>query len=499
MAHFTNKKESSPIASVEFTPVSQGNFTFFHVKPRQDKEAVKQWLTSSEMGQAIVAETVVGGETVFVTHGEKTKDQMLETMKTRGEELTSVAPTKKIDMWKWRGVMSMIGQPLQFLSGWNKKGDRDYSIIAFASLNMAANLVNMTFGAQKSDDQHRLSQVKNKLNDELGEEVSTLQELFRVDDKRAPLRKDPEGPKTSGQKFGDFMQRNSVTLGEIGLRYLGGISLVAPMTRWKGAAGVLSKEKSLAKAIAYVANPDKKTFTAGVGWLTGKTLAFFAKTPDPYNPEPKSTLDVIREKYLFKVSTLSEMAGASYLAADRFTNPKRKIILGKKEYQDYLGGIGGLLFAGAFAMRLSAPYGVKELNMEEVYAHATDTLAKTPPEKMPQLMADTAAYLTEHLKEKDVHFSEVYNQLMMDMYRYHHIALNNLATTPEQAAGQAVAASPTVEAAPDKTVAEKPLTEKLDLKRKSIRPEDISATVASGSFTDRATQSETPKVHGIGV
>ncbi len=492
MAVYNNLNNQSTLNSVEFTPVSEGNFVFFHTKPGQDQEAFKKWVTSAEVGQKIIAESTAKGQTVLVTHGDKPKEQMLETIKAHGDDLKLQLPEKKINLWKWRGVMSMIGQPLQFLSGWNKTGKRDYSIIGFAGLNMAANIVNMTFGAQKSDDKHRLSQIKNQLNDELGEKVTTVQELFRVDENRAALRHDPEGPKSAGQKASEFMQRNSVTLGEVGLRYLGGISLVAPVTRWQSAAKILSKDKSLVKALSHVANPDKKTFIAGSFWLAGKTVAFFAKTPDPYNPEPKSTIENIRENYLFKASTLSEMAGATFLAHDRMTNPTRKIKLGNKVYQDYLGGVGGLLFAGAFAMRLNAPYGVKELNMDEVYAHATDTLAKTPPEKLPQLMADTAAYLTEHLKDQNVQFGEIYNKLMADLYRYHHIALDNLGTEPDERRKHLIEQAAA-------TSAEAPMAEKYAAQRKSIAPADIAASSATGNFAERVNQPVDAKTQGVGV
>lgn len=436
MAVYKNNDASAPVTSVEFTPVSDGNFAFFHVKPRDDKNEFKSWVTSPAIGQQIVAETIVDGERMFVTHGDKTKDELLQAIKDGGTELTLTQPERKINLWKWRGIMSMIGQPLQFISGWNKKGARDYSIIGFASLNMAANFVNLIFGAQKSDDTHRLKHIKNKMNDEFGEEVVTLDELIDVNDKRAEIRKDPPLPKSMGEKFYSFMQKNSVTFGEIGLRYFGGISLVAPLTRWKQAGKIMS-EQSVMKGLRHALNPDVKTLRAGMGWLIGKTIAFFAKTPDPYNPEPKTTLDIIREKYLFKMSTISEMMGASYLALDRFENPNRKIILGGKEYQDYLGGIGGILFATAFAMRLNAPYGVKEVNMEEVYAHATDTLAKTPPEKLPQLMADSAATLKEHFKDKDnITYSEIYTKMMTDLYRYHHVSLDNLSTPQEERISQ---------------------------------------------------------------
>jgi len=177
-----------------------------------------------------------------------------------------------------------------------------------------------------------------------------------------------------------------------------------------------------------------------------------------------------------------ECSGSSYLAADRFRNPKRRIVLGGKEYQDFLGGIGGMLFSTAFAMRLFAPYGVKEVNMEEVYAHATDTLAKTPPEKLPQLMADTTATLKEHFKDKDIAFSEIFIRMMSDMYRYHHIALDNLGNEPEERLTKINNQDKPAEAAPKHTPANAP------------RNPLGHVTPPAASHTDRIAEANEPQL-----
>ena len=433
MALYKNTAPDAAIASVEFTPVSDGNFTFFEVSSPDKAAEVKKWVTSPDIGQEIVAETLVNGKPMLVTHGDKPKEDMLKSLEAHGDKLQLHVSKKPFNFWFWRGVLSMTGHPMQFVSGWTSKNGKDFSVVMFAVLNLTANLVNIVFGAQKSEDKNRLHLIKNQINDELGSHLTFDDgNTIPVDETRATARKDPPQPKSMGQKFHDFMQRNSVTLGEVGLRYLGGISLVAPLGRWKKGFNLAAEEKSIAKFFSHIKNPDQKTYRAGTFWLAGKTLAFFAKTPDPYKPGAKSSIEEFREKYLFQLSTVTEMMGSSYLAIDRFKNTKRRIILGGKEYQDYLGGIGGLLFSTAFAMRLSAPYGVKELNMEEVYAHAADTLAKTPPDKLPQLMADTASTLKENLKDKDVEFGQIYTKMMTDLYRYHHIALTNLGTEPEE-------------------------------------------------------------------
>ncbi|MDE3060295.1 MAG: hypothetical protein KGJ06_04730, partial [Pseudomonadota bacterium] len=127
---------------------------------------------------------------------------------------------------------------------------------------------------------------------------------------------------------------------------------------------------------------------------------------------------------------------------DRFANrkitfPDKSFIpssLRKQNYRDFLGGIGGAMFVAGFAIRFFAPYGTKELDMREAYAHATDTLAKTPPEKLPQLLADTAVTLKESLKDKEnITFGEIYTHMKSDLYRYHRIGLdsnNDIAAAP---------------------------------------------------------------------
>lgn len=430
MAIYSNKRQDSIITGIEFAPVADGNFTFFYTRPRDNKDEFKQWMAG--IGQEVIAETIVDGQTVFVTHGDKTQEDMMKALGARGENLELKQPDRKFEPWKWRGILSMTGHPMQLAASMMGPKGFNFGVGLFAILNLAANLTNITFGAERRPDPHRLRHIKAEINDDFGEFIN-VDDLVSVDDQRAAIRKEPEEPKSAGQKFHSFMRRNSVTLGEIGLRYLGGVSLVFPIDQWKNSAKVFSETGSFKKLFETARNKDKFIAVAGAWWLAGKTIAFFSKVPDPYNPEPPSALDTIREKYLFRISTLTEMAGAGTLAWHRYNAGKIKwpdkgfvpAALRGRQTTDYLGSVGGMLFMAAFGMRLMAPYGVKEVNMEEVYAHAGDTLAKTSPDKLPQLMADTAATLKEHFKDKDGSYGEIFSQMMVDLYRYHHIALDN--------------------------------------------------------------------------
>jgi len=166
--------------------------------------------------------------------------------------------------------------------------------------------------------------------------------------------------------------------------------------------------------------------------LTGKTTALPSKAPDPYNPKPHTWLDTLREKFTFRTGGLIETVAFGMVGADAFMNKKISFKKGGKQYRDYISGIGGTLFTIRYLIRYWAPFGIKEMNMDEMYAHVTDSLAKMPPGKLPQLMAETAADLTDHFKDKHLEYGKVFTQLMNELYRYHHIALDNLGTEPEE-------------------------------------------------------------------
>jgi hypothetical protein len=90
---------------------------------------------------------------------------------------------------------------------------------------------------------------------------------------------------------------------------------------------------------------------------------------------------------------------------------------------DFIGGLGGIIFAIGYTIRFFAPLGTREVNMDEVNAHATDALSKVPQDKLPQAMADSAAFLADHFKDKGLKFGTAYTKLADDLYRYHNIAM----------------------------------------------------------------------------
>ena len=145
---------------------------------------------------------------------------------------------------------------------------------------------------------------------------------------------------------------------------------------------------------------------------------------------------------------------------------------------DFISGIGGVLFTIRYAMRHWAPFGVRDTNMPEIYAHVTDSLAKMPPDKLPQLLADTAADITDHFKDKHLKYGEVFNQLLIDLYRYHHIALDNLGTEPEERIAKVNGHASPVKT-PEKQEPKQPILAKQTLKTAKATERDDKLAKAS--------------------
>lgn len=428
MAVYKNYNHASPLTAVEFTPVSDGNFSFFYVDSPMKTEGVKRWLSSPEVGQEIIAETRVEGHPVLVTHGDKTQNQLLQTLAAHGDKLELHHHPKPFNVWLLRGMFGFSGQVGQLISSitsgkiHTEKGGINIGLFVFSISNLIANAMSMTFGAQKLDDVHRLRFLKEQFNHQITTHLPAGDTPPNIDENRLELRKDEEPPKNISEKFEGFIRRNSVRISEVVLRYFGAFALAFPANKWKQGWAKLN-EGSLTEAFHAAKNPLKVHHYLGLTYLTGKTLAFVSKTPDPYNPKPHTFVDTLREKVTFRLGGLMEAAAGGVFAWYGFS---------KKPKPDYAAGIGGVLFSLGYLTRYFAKFGVRDINMKELNAHITDSIAKLPPAQLPQMMADTAASLKEHLKDKSVDFGQLFTQMMVDLYRYHHIALDNLGTEPEE-------------------------------------------------------------------
>ncbi|MFW0777383.1 MAG: hypothetical protein ACN2B6_06660 [Rickettsiales bacterium] len=389
---------------------------------------MRSWITSENFGQEVIAETTVDGRPVLITHGDKTQQQVMGLLKENGNKfgIEKKAVGFKDIAWPTRSILGFSGQGLQFIA--SIVGNKVNSgLLLFSLSNITANTMGLVFGAQRTEDKNRLRFLKEQFNDSLGPHVAPGETLPDVTSKRSALHEEKEqlGPR---QQFGAFLRRNSVTIGEIGLRYIGAFGLIFPFTQWK-TAGKYVAQGAFKEAYLEGRNTLPWVRRAGITSMIGKTVALTSKAEDPYDPKPKGAIEQFREKVAFKLGGNIEAAAFGVFTVDAF---KR----GTETHHpaQFLSGSGGAMFTTAYLIRNWAKFGVKETNMEELYAHVTDSLAKVTPEELPQLMADTAASMKEHFKDKPMDFGKVFTQLMSDMYRYHHIALDNLGTEPEERA-----------------------------------------------------------------
>lgn len=426
MAIYRNQSADAAIREMEINPGPNGYLTVYHLNSAQAREGMEQWLGATK--QTVLAHSESNGRPLLITQSKRTPEQQLHALSAQGDQFQLVRESKPIDPWVIRSLLGFSGQGLTLVSSFmrppkpNEIGKSiwqrlDWSVFVFAAANLAANTINLVYRAQDIDDTHQLKYLKTQVNDQLNSELMSGQEAPSPDDKRLaqrPVEKKPANPLHA------FMQRYSVNVGELGLRYIGAIGMAYPANGWKA----IGQGK-----LPPMSEVGLRRF-AGFGSLAGKTLALSSKVPDPYNPAPHSWLDTIREKYSFVSGGIIEAIAFAGLAWDSFMNTgpgKREssgIAWNGKNHRDWLGGIGAVLFVAGYIVRSWAKYGKRSVDMNELYAHATDTLAKVSPEKMPQLLADTARQLKEHFKDRpDIHYGVIYSRLAEDLHQHHHIDL----------------------------------------------------------------------------
>lgn len=423
MTRFINQQADATIQSLAFSRMGRQHYCFMHLPAHADSAALTAWLSRPEIGQEILSQTPEAGGTLLVMRGTANPEMFLETLGARGEYFTAEAAAKKpFTPWKWRGYLGMTGQGLQLISGLKNSHNRteQAAVVGFAVSNLLANLMNIVFGAQKKTDPHQLLALKNRFNETL---APHLAEGEKPPDVNTTHLSDP-GRDNPRQPWGDrakaFMQRHSVSIGDIALRVIGSIFLVVPITHIKPAWQSWRSGGTLKEISTIAANHNHATLKAGLIMLFGKALSFCSKEPDPYNPMPQTMLGRIREKVTFPLSSVIEASAMGYMAHDRFT---RKDKLTGKPAADLLGGTGSSIFVGGFAVRLFAPYGTREVNMPELIAHIGHGLAKLPPEKIPDMLARTSQQLAAHFANNEMDIATIYTQLANDLVQHHHLIL----------------------------------------------------------------------------
>lgn len=414
MQVYQNHKAQATIRRVEFGAEGGGTFGFYHLRDEGARGEVEAWLNAT--GQQVMAVSQCEGHPVLVTQSNRSPDQNIHALNQQGHAFTLQRQQKPIDPWVVRSILGFGGQSLQLASSFMRPNRKlDWSIFLFAASNLTANGINLAYRAQNLNDPHQLKYLKTRMNDALAPQLQPGEVPPSPEDKRLALRPEEKEKKINVDPVHEFMKRNSVNVGELGLRYLGAFGMAFPPKGW----GALAK----GKLPAIAAEPLRQV--AGFGSLAGKTLALTSKVPDPYNPKPSGPLDQLREKYSFLAGGLIEAAAFTALAVDCFWNSKktgRGILWRGKEHTDWLGGIGASMFVTGYLVRSWAKYGERNVDMDELYAHASDTLAKAPLEKLPQLVAETAMDIKSHFKgRKDLDFGVIYTRIAHDLHMFHHI------------------------------------------------------------------------------
>lgn len=431
MATYINSRAGAEISQAEFSTGPHGQIGVYYLASPEAGEHVRGWL--KETGQGVLSESMSGGHKILITQSDRTAEQNVHALNTRGDSFSLVNKKQGVDPWVIRSLLGFGGQGMQLASSFLRPNRKiDPSLFIFAAANLTANGINLVYKAQNVEDKHQLKFLKAKFNDELSPHLKEGEAPPAIDDRRLPLRPAEQEKRRNVDPFNDFMQRNSVKVGELGLRYI-------------GAAGIALNVNPVFQGHLPTLNPNKMRGLAGWGSISGKTLALTSKIEDPYNPKPPTALDHFRENYSFLLGGLIEAGAFSVLAYDSLfkSGPLSKayqdaVATGKSletlstgisfrkggpVYRDWLSGIGGAMFVTGYIVRSWAKFGERKVNMNELYAHISDTLAKAPPEQIPGLLAQASAEIVEHFskEKKPPSYSSVYSKIAMDLHSQHHI------------------------------------------------------------------------------
>jgi hypothetical protein len=413
-SRYRSQAPDSAIEAAEFSFAGGQHYCFFTLRNSADSKGFIAKLHAPPLAQEVISSTKTGTGELLVTRGALAPQATLQALSGMGEHLTPILPpSKKFDPWVWRGITSLVGQSLTLTSGLlaaEKGADRN-ALFGFAGLNLLANICNITFGAQEKPDPAQLRLLKQKVNQDVLAAGGNETSLPGIDDDRLALR--PPEPRTFGQRSYDFLQKYSVSGGEIGLRTIGAASLAFPLK---------PPDKRKDGGFPFGPNDNPVTYKAGWATLAGKFISFASVEPDPYNPEPPSLIRQLRERVTFPLSSIVEMVAAGFMAHDRYYN--KKITWGGKTMRDYPAAIGNAVFVGGYLIRLAAPYGSREVKIPELAAHIADSLATLPPEKITAQLAETCHMLARHFAGKQgVSLSQIYTLVTDELDRQHHIRL----------------------------------------------------------------------------
>ena len=424
MAIYTDTTGKSVITRVEFATAAGQQLVFLHPKDSAAAARLEAWITDPAFGLTLVSTTSNNGEALLVASGDQPPQATLTALANRGVTLAPYTPKERIDPWVIRSILGFGGQILQLASSFMRPTKKiDPNIFVFAAANLTANAINLVYKAQDAEDPNQLRHLKRQENKALEPVLATHKKHApNIEETRKSSRESERQKQKNGPSLHDILKRYSVNIGELGLRYLGAFGLAFALD-WK--------QLAQGKLPPLTASPLRRY--AGLSSIAGKTVALGSKIEDPYDPKPPTWLDKFREKYTFLLGGLIEVTSFSALAYDNFmnTNPanpaqrNRGILWKGTVYRDWLGGIGASMFVMGYIVRSWAKYGQRHVDMDELRAHVSDTIAQLPPEQIPQHLALAAQRLAEHFKHQHgFTVASIYAGLADDLYTHHHIAVH---------------------------------------------------------------------------
>ena len=433
-----NKDEKSIFSSVDFDDTN--NVAFFFVNHELDIEKAKESLTAA--GQTIIAHSYVKGHTVLVTQGTTPKEEVFQTISTAKGDKFELAPPEpqtalkfiKQNGWKIRGSSSVVGQSMTLFAAARGVTNADAAagklspkfdpaMGFYAIFALAANFTNFFFGGQKNEDVKGLEKFDGIIADEVnrylpeGEKPVSppdVRKLSYMNDKELAEHNKNRGTGPLG-----VLKRNSVVLGEIGLRTIGSISMVIDYFKLKEGWAHLSKG-DFKQAWDVAKTKNNYTRTAGYAMVAGKAMALLSQPQDPNNPATGYWQE-IRQKVFWSVSSATEAVAQSAMAL--YSHNNKKIVLNGNAHYDLPGALGNtILTIPPYGSRFVLPCAEVNLDKDEIIARLLDRLPLIPRDKVPEVIARVVAKIVEY-DPKAPDFSILYRQVIEKLEKYHEITL----------------------------------------------------------------------------
>lgn len=390
----------SPVTSLEIVPEQEGFVRLFlHLPHGKQPSDARAWLKSLPFSYSVETSSSDENQTFIVLKSPNKASEVEAGLEKARCIEEAPAKSSSFNPWVVRSLLGLGGQGLQLASAFMRpSGKVDSSTFIFAASNLTANLINLRYGGQEKDDPHQRAYLQERYHHWLNPD--------------APM---PEValPKHDTLRSADtFLRRNSVNVGELGLRYLGAAGLAFPPH--VGGNNNWDITKGFPKT-----NPAPLRAFAGIGSIIGKTIALQSTVPDPYNPQPRSSWDIIREKYTFVTGGLIEAVAYGALAFDSWKNTHAQgkfsqngIVWKGQHSRDWLGAIGSAMFTTGYIVRSWAPYGTRHVDMEPLIQTISADLAQLPAAQQPVQTARIAQDMARHFNRPDLSAAQIYSDLL---------------------------------------------------------------------------------------